>query len=497
MSPPNWENRPPRSEKTTQHGENKAKGSFVKRKWRLLLAGFFEYCVEPDQQRRLMAPAMLTDLLLSRLFRTQPNEIRFVVGHRRRLLDALMGAQIVRTNALHFARRSAAIARDRKRLARKGALMGPYKYVFFNGRVFVDCFYPGYPGKVFDKMVGCLVRNLARRPEEWEPATFALVLSITKKCVYRCEHCYAIKTLGSRDVLSLDQLRAIARGFAQLGIGVIAWEGGEPLLRFKELLTLIRENRHDTEALLATTAHGLTREKAEQLREAGLVSAIISLDHYDPDKHNAFRGNAKSFDMATNGVRLLREAGILPSVAICATRELVDEGGLHQYLELAKEIGVGFIQILDATPSGNYLGQDVMLKNSQLETIKRFHFEVNTRRRYRSYPSISARALLEAPSRYGCCAGNALCYVDSSGNLQACDLLQIAFGNVVEEGVEVPYRRMKKWFPHMLAGRCPAQTEYRRIADVYAKTESLPLCHEDCQHILERIGKRGPSLLAR
>ncbi|MEW5946275.1 MAG: radical SAM protein [bacterium] len=361
------------------------------------------------------------------------------------------------------------------------------KYVYYNGSVFLDCFAPRWPGKVFDMMYDAMLRNLMSGTDEWLPFIPSLIFSITRKCVYRCEHCYAIQTLGSGDVTSAEELLKIAKDFQKIGVGVIAWEGGEPLLRFDDLLTLIRKTSDRSDSLLATTAFGLTREAAEKLADAGLASAIISLDHFDPDRHNAFRRNKKAFDMAVNGVRTFRECGILPSIAVCATRELMDEGGLYQYLELAKDIGAGFIQILDATPSGNYIGRDVILSKSQLEEIKEFHLKINTDPRFRDYPSIQARAFLEDDENYGCCAGNALCYVDPAGNLQPCDLLQISFGNVLDEGVAPVYARMKKRFPHPTKGRCPAQTLNKLIAMEYEKTGALPLRSENCERILEKI----------
>lgn len=430
--------------------------------------------------------------MLERLFGATPGQIRFVHGARRKIVDALMAARVLGSSWPHFVRRAPSLLRHADRSLALLSLLRPYKYVAFEGGIFVDCFYPRFPGKVFDRLVGGLVRNLSSPPEEWSPTTFALILSITKRCVYRCEHCYAIHTLGQRDVLSRADLLHIARELRRMGVGVIAWEGGEPLMRFDDLLHLLREMRDETEGLLATTAYGLTPDKARQLRDAGLVSAIISLDHYEPDKHNEFRRNKKAFDMAVRGVRLFRESGILPSVCICATREIVDEGGLYRYLELAREIGAAFIQILDATPSGSYLGRDVTLTRAQLEEVKRFHLRVNTDPAFRDYPSISARAFLEDDRQWGCCAGTALCYVDSSGNLQACDLLQISFGNVLEEGVETVYRRMKRCFPHPLHGRCPAQTLHREIARVHARCQKLPLPHAECGRVLDRVRRRGP-----
>jgi len=336
-----------------------------------------------------------------------------------------------------------------------------------------------------------MIRNNGREHRDRQPFLPSLIFSTTKKCVYRCEHCYAIKTLGSKDVLTAEQILGIARRFQEIGVGVISWEGGEPLLRFEDILTFIRETRRDSEAMLATTAFGLTPGRVERLREAGLSLAIISLDHYDPDAHNRFRGNDKAFDMAVNGVRMFLDGGILPSVAICATGDIMRDDGLWKYLELAKDIGAAYVQVLDATPSGNYLGRDVMLSRSQLAEIRDFHVKVNTGPRYKDYPGVQARAFLEHGDNFGCGAGESHCYVDSSGNVQSCVLLQISFGNALEEDVREIYGRIKQQIPRPAAGRCPAQSLHRDIYRVYEETGSLPLQYGDCEKILEKIRRRG------
>lgn len=422
-------------------------------------------------------------------FSRSENEIQSVYGYKRKSVDALIAKGFLKRNVKYFLKNIPSFVRNRH--SSYLPLFKNYKYAYFNGSVYVDCFAPKWPGNAFDRVTDVLLRNYQAQPENWEPFTAGLVISITKKCVYRCEHCYAINTLGSSDILSLEALLHIAKCFQKIGVGIIAWEGGEPLMRFDELLTLIRETKDESDAWLATTAYGLDGEKARRLKEAGLTAAIISLDHYLPDKHNEFRRNIKAFDMAVNGARLFRENGILPNFCICATKEIMAEDGLYRYLELAKDVGVAFVQILDATPSGNYLGKDVMLSHEQLEEIKKFHVAMNTDPRYNDYPGVSARALLEDDSFYGCCAGNGLCYVDSSGNLQACDLLQISFGNVLQDGVESAYHTMKKHFRYPVGGRCPAQTLHHDILEVYNSSKTLPLPYENSQLILAKIGKRG------
>ena len=432
--------------------------------------------------------------ILKTLFGDAKNEIRYVHGNKKKIVDVLFARKATNKVLSHLWQSSASLVDSINTLdilTSLGLSINAGKYVYFNEHIYVDCFAPAWPGETLARSMEILIQNLLKEPEEWDPFIMSLIVSITRKCVYRCEHCYAVETLGDKDIVSLDKLLEIARAFRNKGVAVYSWEGGEPLLRFDDLLTLIRETRDYGESIVATTAYGLTQEKARQLKEAGLVSTIISLDHYDPDKHNAFRRNKKSFDMAVNGVRIFRENGILPSIAICATREIVDNDELYRYLELAREIGAAFVQVIDPMPCGNYLKKDVILSKSQLEKIKKFHFIANTDPGYADYPSVQSRALLEDENLFGCAAGNALCYVDSTGNFQSCVMLPISLGNVLEEDVETVYNRMREYFPRCTRGRCPSQALQKKIATQYDKTGSLPLPYKDCEEILEKIQQQG------
>ena len=69
-------------------------------------------------------------------------------------------------------------------------------------------------------------------------------------------------------------------------------------------------------------------------------------------------------------------------------------------------------------------------------------------------------------------------------------MLQISFGNVVEEDVATVYDRMKAHFPHFVGGHCPVVSYQKLIAAQYEKTGSLPLPYEDTKAILDRIRRR-------
>jgi MoaA/NifB/PqqE/SkfB family radical SAM enzyme len=51
--------------------------------------------------------------------------------------------------------------------------------------------------------------------------------------------------------------------------------------------------------IVLSSGFNFTRENARSLKQAGLTGVVISLDHFDPEKHNAFRGFNNSFNDVT------------------------------------------------------------------------------------------------------------------------------------------------------------------------------------------------------
>jgi len=370
-----------------------------------------------------------------------------------------------------------------------------HKHVLFRGRVFTDVFAPHWPSRAFNQMMS------AYAGQQRDFVAYA-ILAVTRRCIYRCEHCYAIHTLGSHDPLSRDKLLQLVRQLMQIGVGVLSLEGGEPLLRLDDLLALLHEVGDRANPFIATTGHGLTRERARALSQAGLIGAQVSLDHHDRRRHNAFRRNDRAFDVACEAVGLLREAGVFPVLALCATPELVQSGGLHRYLDLARELGAGMVQMLDPMPSGCYLegsaGEQV-LTPALLEELKRFHVEANTSWRYRNHPAVTVRAHVEDDCRFGCgMGGNQHFYIDACGNVTPCVYLALSVGNVLQEDLLSIFGRMRAQFPRPMGGFCPVYELAPAIAARARVGEALPLSPRSTAELIQPLSRRGlPRLFAR
>lgn len=116
-----------------------------------------------------------------------------------------------------------------------------------------------------------------------------LRISVTDRCNLRCTYCMPEQGVASKkhsDILSYEQIIAVVRAAAALGIKKIRLTGGEPLVR-KGILYLVEELKKlpGVEELTLTTNGVLLEKMALPLKQTGIDRINISLDTLDPGKY--------------------------------------------------------------------------------------------------------------------------------------------------------------------------------------------------------------------
>jgi MoaA/NifB/PqqE/SkfB family radical SAM enzyme len=328
-----------------------------------------------------------------------------------------------------------AVARARRTAA--GGL-APRKYVVSAGRAFFSLHAPGYPSRAFDRYAELeLNRALPLRPAT--ELQFAFI-AITRRCGLQCLHCSEWATLRQPDVLSVKDLCDIAEGLRAAGTVQILLTGGEPLMRLDAAEAICRSVGEDCDVWALTSGVPLTPEVARRFREAGATGVRISLDHVDPAKHDRFRGVPGTFARAVAGARNAREAGLLVALSLTATRDFVTADNLERYATLARDLGAGFIEVLDPRPVGRWTGADVALPPEQLALLEAFDRSMNLKRPDMplvDYPGIGQR-------RDGCWgAGDRYLFVDAAGTVHACPFCHGGVGGCLDEPLQALRGRLR------------------------------------------------------
>jgi MoaA/NifB/PqqE/SkfB family radical SAM enzyme len=104
------------------------------------------------------------------------------------------------------------------------------------------------------------------------------------------------------------------------------------------------------------------------------------------------------------------------------------------YADLAKNMGVSFIQLLEPRAVGHYEGQDVSLDPGHEKILEDFFLKMNYQRKYRKYPIIIYHGYYQRKT--GCFgSGNRSLYVDTDGDLHACPFCQTKMGNALYDNL--------------------------------------------------------------
>ena len=138
-----------------------------------------------------------------------------------------------------------------------------------------------------------------------------LRLSVTDRCDFRCTYCMGedMQFAPREQILSLEELYAVADAFIGLGVKRIRITGGEPLVR-KNLLSLLERlgQRPELEDLAITSNGSQLHEMAGALRAAGVKRLNISLDSLQRERFAAFTRRDK-LDQVLAGIEAARAAG--------------------------------------------------------------------------------------------------------------------------------------------------------------------------------------------
>jgi cyclic pyranopterin phosphate synthase len=118
-----------------------------------------------------------------------------------------------------------------------------------------------------------------------------LRVSVTDRCNYRCTYCMpedGVAHVDRAEVLSFEEICALVRCFARMGVTRVRLTGGEPTVRrdLVDLVRLLRAIPTLRDLALSTNGH-LLAELARPLREAGVDRLNVSVDSLDPSRFAA------------------------------------------------------------------------------------------------------------------------------------------------------------------------------------------------------------------
>lgn len=187
-----------------------------------------------------------------------------------------------------------------------------------------------------------------------------VVWNITRRCNLRCMHCYAHARAGEQEnELSTAEGKALIDDLAQMGVPVLLFSGGEPIMR-KDLPELAEyAAAKGMRAVISTNGTLIDRETARVLKNIGLSYVGISLDG-NRQVNDRFRGVEGAFDKAIEGIENCKAAGIKVGLRFTINRFNADEiPGLFDLLEQSDIPRICFYHLVYAGRGSTLINDDV------------------------------------------------------------------------------------------------------------------------------------------
>ncbi len=295
------------------------------------------------------------------------------------------------------------------------------------------------PGSAGAKGMGCI--GFPSHPV-WE---------MTTSCNLSCIHCHTGET-NYQNELTTEEGKQLILQLAEIkDFQMMAYTGGEPLVR-EDLFELLSFSKSiGFSNTLATNATLIDDSIAQKLRKNGVVIAAVSLDGFDAKTHDKIRRKNGAFKQALDGIRSLHKAGILLHINITAMNYNMDE--IKRLLELVNELETGILLMYQLVPVGRgksieYASLDLSNNERLIKIIADAQKESEAiiepvaGPQYWAYllkqKNITKGPLLKLAEKlfFGCMAGRGFVYIKPDGSVWPCPFVEIDCGNIREQSFQ-------------------------------------------------------------
>jgi cyclic pyranopterin phosphate synthase len=199
-----------------------------------------------------------------------------------------------------------------------------------------------------------------------------LRISITDRCNLRCKYCIPKKGvhLKSHDeILRIEEITAIVREAAQLGVSKVRLTGGEPLIR-RGVTKLIRNiaTIDGIQDLAMTTNGTLLSKYAEELSLSGLKRVNISINSLSERKYQEITRGGKLSDVL-RGIEAAYKFKLTPVKLNVVLIKGFNDDEIEDFIKLTidNDIDVRFIELMPIGEASSWSQEHFISNNIILQ----------------------------------------------------------------------------------------------------------------------------------
>jgi len=254
----------------------------------------------------------------------------------------------------------------------------------------------------------------------------SVVYELTLGCNMRCMHCGSAAGNARSKELSTKEWINLSKNLNDLGTQLIAFSGGEPLLRkdWFEIGQKVRDFGMD----LSIISNGfvIDEKMVKQFRKLDPYSVAVSLDGAIAFTHDSVRQIKGSFDKCIQVLKLLNDNDLPATVVTTIHKKNVDE--LPKMREMLLDRNIAW-QIQLAVPVGRF-PRDLILSKEEFYSASMFISQSKNKYSKKRLPVMAAHSIgynpkiirnpMLVPVWKGCQAGVSALGIQSDGGVLGC-----------------------------------------------------------------------------
>ncbi len=269
---------------------------------------------------------------------------------------------------------------------------------------------------------------------------------ITNQCNLACPHCFTAAGKKAHNELTTDECRRLVDAMAGIGVRMIGWTGGEPLLR-PDLEELTRY-AWDKGIKCNITTNGVLLDdaRAASVIDAGIRTLQISLDGSTPERNHVMRRTTEEeFHRIIAGIRACRKRGARIFLASLLGEENLDDA--PEMIKLACREEADAIRFCAYTPVGRGKHQSVkdrLLFTHRLAELFQFVDQVQAEGKIAVQFDVGFGPVPPEWTFHKCIAGMETFYLKANGDVYPCTALvekRFVIGNVRQESLAEIWRK--------------------------------------------------------
>lgn len=282
-----------------------------------------------------------------------------------------------------------------------------------------------------------------------------MTLGITSNCNYRCKHCGNNSNNKKETDLKKEKIYDLIDQMVDMNLLKLNFTGGEPLTD-ENLIDYIRYAKGKIPRITLTTNGSLiTKEKALELKNAGLNMAKISLDGLE-DFHDNFRNVKGAYEKAIKAIKNFSENNIEVRVQSTLTKNNKDD--LIKLMEVLSDLHISHQTIVPVCPIGRADKNMMLDKDEYKEFIKQMYEQVinlnkqGTTTHFQIRPIFGAKELFNDETqtsfetlsiKYSCEALKNTMEIKPNGEVIPCSFLDIPIGNAKTQSLKEIWQTLK------------------------------------------------------